>query len=55
LSSGGEVGALHGVQTVNGVPQGSWEEAQPRGGHQAVTQAGQGGVAVHLVEDGLVT
>lgn len=49
--SGGKVGALHGVQAVDGVPRPAMRGAYVRGGHEAVIQTRQRGVAVHVMED----
>lgn len=38
--SGGEVGTLHGVETVNGVPHAGLQGAHIRGAEEAVTEAG---------------
>ena len=53
--SGGKVGALHGVEAIDGVPHPRLQGAHVRGGHEAVTEAGQGRVAVNVMEDGVVS
>ena len=52
--SRGEVRALHGVESVDGVPHARLQGADLGGGHEAVAEAGEGGVAVDVVEDGVV-
>lgn len=52
--SGGKVGALHGVEPVDGVPHAGLQGAHVRGSEEAVAEAGEGGIAIDIVEDGVV-
>lgn len=52
--SGGKVGTLHGVEPVDGVPHAGLQGAHVRGAEKAVAEAGEGGIAVDVVEDGVV-
>lgn len=52
--SGGKVGALHGVEPVDGVPHAGLQGAHVRGAEEAVAEAGEGGITIDIVEDGVV-
>lgn len=51
LVSGGEVGALHGVEAIDRVSYAGVQGACVCGGHEAVTQASQRRVAVDVMEN----
>lgn len=53
--SGCEVGALHGVESVDGVSHARLQRAHVGGSHEAVAQAGQGSVAVDVMQDGITS
>lgn len=52
--SGGKVGALHGIEPVDGVPHTGLQGAHVRGTEEAVAEAGEGGIAIDIVEDGVI-
>lgn len=55
MLSGCKVGALHGIKTVNGVSHSGLKGADLRPCHEAVAEAGEGRVAVDVVENGVVS
>lgn len=52
--SGGKVGALHGVEPVDGVPHAGLQGAHVGRAEEAVAEAGEGGITIDIVEDGVV-
>lgn len=53
--SGGKVGALHGVEPVDGVPHAGLQGAHVGRAEEAVAEAGEGGITIDIVEDGVVS
>lgn len=52
--SGGKVGALHGVEPVDGVPHAGLQGTYVGGAEEAVAEAGEGGITIDVMEDGVV-
>lgn len=52
--SGGKVGALHGVEPVDGVPHTGLQGAHVGRAEEAVAEAGEGGITIDIVENGVI-